>query len=108
MNKYGNHKTTIDGITFDSKHEAERYCELKMLERGKQIYDLKLQPRFEIQPSYKKNGKTVRAVEYVADFSYYDKTGRFIVEDAKGMKTDVYRLKKKLIEFRYDFTIEEV
>lgn len=108
MSKYHNVKTKIDGITFDSKREAERYCELRLLQRGGVITDLQLQPRFLIQPSYKKNGKTVRAIEYVADFMYKDETGQTIVEDAKGMKTDVYKLKKKLVEYKYDLTINEV
>ena len=107
-NKYRNVKTKIDGITFDSKREAERYCELRLLQRGGMITDLQLQPRFLIQPSYKKNGKTVRSIEYVADFMYRDKSGNTVVEDAKGMKTDVYKLKKKLVEYKYDLTINEV
>lgn len=108
MTKFHNQKVIVDGIKFDSKHEANRYLELKMLLKGRAIYDLQLQPKFEIQPAYKKNGKTIRAITYVADFSYRDKTGKLIVEDAKGMKTEVYKLKKKLVEYKYDFTIDEV
>ena len=108
MSKYHNIKTTIDGITFDSKKEAARFCELRLMERAKLIRDLKLQPRFEIQPSYIKNGRKVRAIEYIADFSYYNESGKFIVEDVKGKRTKDYLLKKKLIEYRYDFEITEV
>ena len=107
MNKYYNVKTTIDGITFDSKKEAARYCELKLLEQGKVISDLQLQPKFEIQPEYIKNGKKVRPIEYIADFSYKE-NGRFIVEDVKGKRTKEYLLKKKLVEYKYDFTIKEI
>ncbi|MBN1114444.1 MAG: DUF1064 domain-containing protein, partial [Oligoflexia bacterium] len=60
-NKYKNVKTTVDGITFDSKKEADRYSELKLLERAGKIKDLILQPKFEIIPAYEKDGKKVRA-----------------------------------------------
>lgn len=107
MNKYYNVKTTIDGITFDSKKEAARFCELRLLERAKAISDLQLQPKFEIQPEYIKNGKKVRAIYYIADFSYKE-NGRLVVEDVKGKRTKEYLLKKKLVEYRYDFTIKEI
>ena len=70
MNKYFNKKTVVDGIQFDSKLEANRYCELKLLEKSGEIKDLKLQPKFLLQESFKKNGKTYRKVEYIADFTY--------------------------------------
>ena len=109
MSKYRSHKTIIDGITFDSKKEGNRYLELKLLERGGKIKDLKLQHQFELQPSFKKNGRTIRAITYVADFTYFDlETMRNVVEDVKGYKTDVYMLKKKMFEFKYpDLTIVE-
>ena len=110
MSKYHSRKTTVDGITFDSKAEAARYGELKLLQRAGLIRDLTLQPEFELIPQYKKNGRTVRRTTYRADFSYYDAaSGQFIVEDVKGVKTDLYRLKKKLLEFRYpDIEIKEI
>lgn len=101
--KYRAKKTVVDGIKFDSKREAERYCELKLLEKAKEIRNLELQPRFLLQDKFKdRNGKTHRKIEYVADFMYIDKDGKKIVEDVKGMMTDVYKLKKKLFLNLYD------
>lgn len=106
--KYGNAKVTIDGRTFDSKAEAERYSQLRLLERAGVIRGLECQKVFELIPAYKKNGKTVRAVKYLADFVYWEKN-KIIVEDVKGCRTDVYKLKKKLFEWRYpELEIKEV
>lgn len=98
--KYGNRKTVVDGIRFDSKLEAQRYGELKLMEKAGKIRDLKLQPSFELIPAFRKNGITYRAIIYKADFSY-TLNGKTVIEDTKGYKTDVYILKKKLFEFRY-------
>lgn len=100
-NKYGNIKTIIDGIKFDSKAEAERYCELKLLEKAGVIKNLKLQPRFILQHSFKHEGKTVRAITYVADFQYTE-NGKEIVEDVKGVETAVFKIKKKMFIKIYD------
>lgn len=101
--KYRAKKTVVDGIKFDSKREAERYCELNLLEKAKEIRNLELQPRFLLQDKFKdRNGKTHRKIEYVADFMYIDKDDKKIVEDVKGMMTDVYKLKKKLFLNLYD------
>lgn len=101
--KYNAKKTTVDDIEFDSKREAERYCELKLLERGKEIRNLVLQPRFLLQDKFKdKHGKTHRKIEYVADFLYIDKDDKAIVEDVKGVLTDVYKIKKKMFLKIYD------
>lgn len=99
-NKFGARKTEIDGITFDSQREAQRYTELKWLEKAGKIQDLELQKKFVLQPKYKKGGKTVREISYIADF-VYSEDGRQIVEDCKGMKTEVYKLKKKIFEYKY-------
>lgn len=110
MEKYHNKRTTVDGITFDSKKEARRYVELKMLEKCGAISQLVLQPRFELQESFKKSGKAHRKIEYVADFMYRDnKKSVTVIEDIKGMRTDVYKLKKKLFEYKYpNLTINEL
>lgn len=102
-NKYNAKKTVVDGIEFDSIREADRYCELKLLEKAKEIRDLELQPRFLLQDKFKdKMGTTHRKIEYVADFMYIDKDDKKIVEDVKGMMTGVYKLKKKLFLNLYD------
>lgn len=101
--KYNAKKTNVDGIKFDSIREAERYCELKLLEKAKEIRDLELQPRFLLQDKFKdKQGNTHRKIEYVADFMYIDKCGITIVEDVKGVLTDVYKIKKKIFLKKYD------
>ena len=106
--KYHSRKTEIDGILFDSKAEAERYLELKAMQDAGEITELKLQPVYELIPTFRKNGKTYRRTVYKADFSYIQ-NGQLIVEDFKGFKTDVYKLKKKLFEFHYPYlTIKEV
>ena len=101
MNKYRNKKIEIDGITFDSKKEGLRYKELRLFERAGLIKDLKLQTRFELQPSFKKNNKTIRAITYKADFDYITKNGEHIVEDVKGYVTKEFALKKKMFEYKY-------
>lgn len=101
MSKYHARKTVIDGIKFDSKREAHRYAELKLLEHAGEIRDLVLQPEFVLQEGFKKNGKVHRAIKYIADFQYIE-NGKTVVEDCKGVKTEVYRIKKKLFEKRYE------
>lgn len=110
MNKYGAKKITHMGETFDSVKECERWCQLRLLERGKAISDLKRQVKFELIPAQKVNGKLVeRAVNYVADFTYVEKrTGEFIVEDTKGFKTKEYILKRKMMLYFHGIRIREV
>lgn len=101
MNKYRNKKTIIDGIKFDSIAEGRRYKELKLLEKGKYITDLELQPKFELQEKYTNaKGEHIRAITYKADFSYIE-NGKIIVEDVKGIETKEFKLKKKLFEYKY-------
>lgn len=100
QNKYKNKKTQVDMYVFDSAREAKRYKELKLLERVGEISNLELQPRFILQDSFKKNGRTYRKIEYIADFKYIE-NGKIIVEDVKGLQTDVFKLKHKLFEKTY-------
>ena len=101
-NKYRAVKTEVDGIVFDSKREAARYMELMLLQRAGEISHLELQPVYECVV----NGKKI--CTYRADFRYFTKLGN-IVEDVKGVKTPIYRLKKKLVEALYaGVTILEV
>ena len=109
MNKYNARKVTVDGHTFDSKKEAQRYGELRLLERAGEIADLKLQPQYILQPKFKKNGKTFREIKYIADFCYTTKDGRHVVEDVKGVRTEVYRLKRKMFEHQFpQLTLVEI
>ena len=96
--KYHNIKTVIDGITFDSKKEANMYLVLKMGVKSGVFKDLKLQPKFVLMEGYKGlDGKKVRDVIYIADFSFYDnEVKRFRILDCKGMKTEVFKIKEKL------------
>lgn len=106
--KYHAKKTVVDGITFDSKREADRYIVLKGMEEDGTIGDLRRQVRYELIPAFDVDGRHYRPVFYVADFVYVDKeTGKTVVEDVKGMRTDVYRLKSKLFARRYGMSIKE-
>lgn len=123
--KYGNRKICVDGITFDSKKEAMRYCELKTLEAAGQIKDLQLQKEYELIPAqyeqisrseyikhngHKTKGKCLeRAVKYKADFVYIDlATGAIVVEDTKGMRTKEYIIKRKLMLYQHGIRVKEV
>lgn len=112
MNKYNAQRVKVDGITFDSKKEAQRYSELKLLERCGAISDLELQVEYKLIPSQKINGKVVeRAVKYIADFRYKEK-GETVVEDVKGYKKGgaykVFAIKRKLMLERYGIRVREV
>lgn len=100
MGKYNNRKTVIDNIKFDSNAEATRYQFLKILLKTGKIEDLELQPKFLLQPSFKKNGKTIRAINYIADFKYIQDK-KVVIEDVKGMETKEFKIKKKLFEYKY-------
>lgn len=101
--KYNAKKITIDGHDFPSKREAERYCELKLFLKAGLIRNLELQPRFLLQDEFfDKNEIKHKKIEYVADFMYIDKCGKTIVEDVKGVLTDVYKIKKKMFLKKYD------
>lgn len=98
--KYSSAKTDVDGVTFDSKKEAEFYAELKLRERAGEISRLRLQPRYLLQDAFKHEGKQYREIEYVADFEYIE-NGETVVVDVKGFKTAVYMIKKKLFLYKY-------
>ena len=122
MRKYGNRKTTVDGITFDSRREANRYRELKLLERAGVIQRLELQKKFVLIPAqyenfvrYGKKGQRLkdgrRCIEkecaYIADF-VYTQNGEMVVEDTKGMRTKEYIIKRKMMLFMRGIKIKEV
>ena len=121
--KYHNKKTTVDGITFDSRREADRYCELKLLLRSGRIRNLQMQVPYELIPAQRepptltkrgmeRQGKVIeRSVVYKADFVYSERTGqtwRPVVEDAKGVRTKEYIIKRKLMLWRHGIRIREV
>lgn len=106
--KYGNKKTMVDGITFDSKREAVRYGQLRMLEKAGQIDTLSLQPKFTLIPGQRNaDGKAERPVVYIADFMYRE-NGKLIVEDAKGVRTPDYVIKRKLMLKEHGITVREI
>ena len=108
MNKYRSKKTVIDGITFDSKKEANRYMELKVLEKAGVIQDLQRQVKYVLIPSQIINGKVVeRECAYKADFVYTE-NGMTIVEDTKGFRTTDYKIKRKLMLHVHGIRIKEV
>ena len=100
--KYGAIKTVVDGIKFDSKKEARRYVELKLLEKNGFVWDLELQKSFDLHV----NG--IKVCKYVCDFFYfYNDEGkvRRVVEDCKGVKTPIFNLKSKMMKAEYDIVI---
>lgn len=100
--KYHNRRTVYNGVVYDSKKEAKRSYELEMLQRAGYIHSLERQKRIELQESFRIRGTSIRAITYIADFYYYDNIKKtWVVEDTKGFRTDVYKLKKKLFLYKY-------
>lgn len=100
--KYNNKKIEIDGHVFDSLKEGKRYMELKLLQKSGQIQDLKIQVPFIL---FEKN-KYGNKMKYLADFVYMQ-NGETIVEDVKGFKTQVYKIKKRILAEKYNIIIKE-
>ena len=119
-NKYKSHKTSANGVIFDSKKEYNRYIELTLLSRSGAIKGLKRQVKFELIPAqYEpdiinprgkvKKGKLIeRAVSYIADFVYTDENGKTVVEDTKGFRTKDYIIKRKLLLYVHGIRIKEI
>lgn len=122
--KYRNRKVSVDGITFDSRKEAQRYRELKLLLLAGEIIGLQMQVPFELVPAQyeetgavyskgprkgqPKQGKCIeKSVVYIADFVYWQ-DGKRIVEDTKGVRTTDYIIKRKLMLHKYGIRIREV
>ena len=103
--KYKNKKTVVNGITFDSQKEAERFRQLLLMQQAGEIIGLRLQPEFTLQEAFTTaRGERARAIKYRADFAYNRivKVGAEIrlepvVEDVKGYRTKDYELKKKFL-----------
>lgn len=102
MSKYHNKKVTVDNYVFDSIAESKRYKELCLLEKANKIKSLELQPKFELQEAFIKNGKRYKAITYTADFMYLDvEKNCIVVEDVKGFETKEFKLKQKMFEHKY-------
>lgn len=100
-NKFKNTRVQVDNIFFDSKAEARRYAELRLLERGGKISDLRVHPTYELLPKFRdRDGKVQRAIVYEADFSYTEGPDQ-VVEDVKGAITRDYAIKAKLFRYKY-------
>ena len=108
QSKYHNKKVYYDGHWFDSQKEKSWYIKYKLMEQAGEIKDLKMQVSFTLIETFKLQDKTYRKTIYKADFTYYDKQAKYHVIDVKGMKTDIYKLKKKLMAWKYGIEIEEV
>ena len=117
-NKYHAQKVKVGDEVFDSKHELHRWEELCLLEKAGMISDLRRQVKFTLIPAQREViakkgegyrwGKVIeREVSYVADFVYKE-NGRIVVEDAKGMKTREYIIKRKLMLYTKGIRIREV
>jgi len=101
MNKYKNISRTVGSFTFNSFEEAERYKELRLLEKAGKIKDLQIQPVFILQERFEtKAGKTIRPIRYIADFQYTE-NGQTVVEDIKRNCTDVFIIKRKLFLYKF-------
>lgn len=110
--KYLSKKTTVDNIVFDSQKEAAYYSELKLLQRVGVVDRFELQPEFVLQEGFTREGKTYRPIKYRADFKVYYPDGRIEIIDvkpSKSFKTKEYRIKKKLLLFKFpDIQFKEV
>lgn len=112
MSKYLAEKTIADNIHFDSKKEMQRYFQLKEMQERGEISSLRLQVPYEIIPKQiKKNGKSERKCEYIADF-VYEKDGETVVEDVKGYRRStayaIFAIKRKLMLQRYGIEVKEI
>lgn len=121
MSKYRNKKVVVDGITFDSKKEANRYRELLLLQKAGKIFGLQRQEKFVLIPTQREpdtigarggihKGKVIeKECAYIADFTYFDvDTDEFVVEDTKGVRTADYIIKRKMLLYIHGIRIKEV
>lgn len=122
--KYGNKKVELDGMEFDSKLEARRFSQLRLMEKAGMIHGLERQVEFELIPVQREPDRTgprggiikghviEKKCSYFADFVYYDKEGQRVVEDAKGYRDGqayaVFTIKRKLMLQKYGIRVQEV
>lgn len=104
--KYNAQKTVLDGIKFDSKAESKYYANLLFLKKAGEVITIDIQPVFELQPAFDKNGKNYQAITYRADFRVTYADGRVEIVDVKGVKTETFDVKRKMFEYHYpDLTL---
>lgn len=103
--KYRNKKVVVDGITFDSKREASRWTQLRMLEKAGKVKLLVRQKVFVLAPAAIINGRKKPELRYCADFTYFNAAGELVVEDAKGALTDVFKIKRHLMKTVHNIDI---
>ncbi|PEJ46945.1 hypothetical protein CN692_25515 [Bacillus sp. AFS002410] len=107
MSKYGAKKVVIDNIKFASKIEGDYYLHLKQLQEKCKILSFIIQPKYELQSKFEKNGKKWHAINYIADFEVTHLDGTVDVIDIKGMVLEAFKIKQKLFEYKYpDYTIK--
>ena len=100
-NKYKNKKTIVDGIKFDSEMESHYYIYLKQLKEIGEVVDFVLQPTYLLQEGFNLNGKRIRPITYKADFKVIYKDGHEEVIDVKGKLTEEFKIKRKMLLYRY-------
>lgn len=100
-NKYKNKRTEVGGIVFSSKKEAGYYSELLLLKSVGEVVDIKCQVPFVLQDGYVWKGMKIRPITYIADFQVTYKDGTIEIIDTKGFITQIYRIKKKMLLYRY-------
>ena len=100
-NKYKNKKTIVDGIKFDSEMESHYYIYLKHLKEIGEVVDFVLQPTYLLQEGFNLNGKRIRPITYKADFKVIYKDGHEEVIDVKGKLTEEFKIKRKMLLYRY-------
>ena len=102
-NKYNSRRVSIDGYTFDSIRESQRYGELKLMEKAGEIVHLEVHPEIELQPGFYYKDKKVKPIIYETDFYYAEQRNDVFVdiyEDVKGFETQTFKLKWKMLLYQ--------
>lgn len=105
MSKYGAKKVIYESISFDSSMERDYFIVLQGKKKNGEIKDFELQPKFELLPSFEKNGVKYRSIDYVADFKVIHNNGEVVIVDVKGFETTDFKLKAKLFNYKYNETL---
>jgi hypothetical protein len=109
VGKYGSCRVVVDGIAFDSKAEARRYGELKLLYDARRISDLQVHPRFDLVAGVTLDGRRRPPMRYTADFAYWE-GGERIVEDVKSpaSKTTAYKMRRHMMKYFAGIEVREI